>query len=174
DVIGILNSDDVYASNNVIEEVVKKMLETGAKALYADLVYVDRNDLNKVKRYWRSGEYKTSKFKWGWMPPHPTVFLKKELYSKFGNFNLYFRSAADYELMLRLFYKHGVVPAYLPKVITKMRAGGESNATVKNRVNANNEDRKAWKVNDLHPNWLTLYLKPIRKIPQFIFRKTRS
>jgi glycosyltransferase involved in cell wall biosynthesis len=170
DIIGILNSDDVYASTVVIEDVVKKILETGAKALYADLVYVDRNNLNKIKRYWHSGIFKSKKFKWGWMPPHPTVFMKKELYLKYGNFNLGLGSAADYELMLRFFYKHGIVPVYLPKIITKMRTGGESNMTVKNRVSANNADRKAWKINELNPNWLTLYLKPIRKIPQFIFR----
>ncbi|HYG50884.1 MAG TPA: glycosyltransferase family 2 protein [Flavobacteriales bacterium] len=174
DIIGILNSDDVYAYGTVLEDVVKKMLESGTNALYADLVYVDRLNLEKIKRYWRSGEFKKNKFKWGWMPPHPTVFFKKDLYLQFGNFNLEFRSAADYELMLRFFYKHGVKPAYLPKVITRMRTGGESNASVKNRVKANNEDRKAWKVNDLRPNLLTLYLKPLRKIPQFIFRKPRA
>lgn len=171
DVIGILNSDDIYADTDVIQNAVNKLTQTNAPALYADLVYVDRNDTTKIKRYWRSGSFKRSKFKWGWMPPHPTVFVRKELYAKFGTFNLSLKSAADYELMLRFFYKENIVPAYLPKVITKMRVGGESNATVKNRVNANQEDRKAWKINGLKPFWLTLYFKPLRKIPQFIFRK---
>lgn len=174
DIIGILNSDDVYASNDVITEVAKKIKESNADALYADLVYVERNNLNKIKRYWKSGKFKRSKFKWGWMPPHPTVFIKKHLYNKFGTFNLELKSAADYELMLRFFYKENITPVYLQKVITKMRQGGESNATVKNRVNANKEDRKAWKINACKPYWLTLYFKPLRKIPQFIFRNPKN
>ena len=171
DVIGILNSDDVFANNHVIQDVVDQLQKTNALALYADLVYVDRIDLNKIKRYWNSGTFNRAKFKWGWMPPHPTVFINKELYHKFGLFNLELRSAADYELMLRFFYKENITPTYLHKVITKMRVGGESNVTVKNRVNANKEDRKAWKMNNLNPYWFTLYFKPLRKIPQFIFRK---
>lgn len=173
DVIGILNSDDLYADAHVIANVVEKLQQTGASALYADLVYVDRFDTGKITRYWRSGKYKRSKFKWGWMPPHPTVFLKKELYGLYGHFDLSLRSAADYELMLRFFYKNGVEPVYLPRVITRMRAGGESNVTVNNRVKANKEDRKAWDMNKVKPFWFTLWLKPVRKIPQFIFRKPR-
>jgi glycosyltransferase involved in cell wall biosynthesis len=171
DIIGILNSDDMYANTNAIQDVVNKLTETNAPALYADLVYVDKNNSEKIKRYWKSGPFKRSKFKWGWMPPHPTVFIRKEFYQKFGLFNLSLKSAADYELMLRFFYKENLVLAYLPQVITKMRTGGESNATVKNRLNANKEDHAAWKINGLSPMWLTLYFKPLRKIPQFIFRK---
>lgn len=174
EIIGILNSDDVYAYNDAILDVVNKINETKANALYADLVYVHKNNLFKIKRYWKSGLYKHSKFKWGWMPPHPTVFIKKHVYEKFGNFNLELKSAADYEFMLRIFYKEKIIPAYLEKVITKMRTGGESNANLKNRIKANNEDRKAWKINNINPFWLTLYFKPLRKVPQFLFRKPKS
>lgn len=174
DYIGILNSDDVYADANVIADVVAMLEKTGAEALYADLVYVDRHNLHKVTRYWKSGGYARKKFKWGWMPPHPTVFMAKSLYEKHGLFNLSLRSAADYELMLRFFYKHAVSPVYLKRVITKMRVGGESNVTVKNRLKANGEDRTAWSINNLKPYWFTLSLKPLRKIPQFIFKKIRN
>lgn len=171
EIIGILNSDDVYADHSVIHDVVSKIKETGSEALYADLVYVDNKDLKKVKRYWKSGSFKKSKFKFGWMPPHPTVFIKKALYTKFGDFSTQLHSAADYELMLRFFYKNNVVPTYLNRVITLMRMGGESNASVKNRYKANQEDRMAWKMNEIKPFPFTLTLKPIRKIPQFILRK---
>ena len=101
------------------------------------------------------------------MPPHPTFFVKKDCYIKYGVFNTALRSAADYEIMLRLLFKHKIKVAYLPKFTVKMRVGGQSNASVKNRVRANNEDRLAWKMNDLNPYFFTLTLKPLRKIIQF-------
>jgi len=101
------------------------------------------------------------------MPPHPTFFVKKDIYKKFGTFNLQFTSAADYELMLRLIHKNKIKLAYLDEFIVKMRIGGKSNVTVKNRVTANLEDRKAWEVNGLKPRFYTLTLKPLRKIIQF-------
>lgn len=174
DIIGILNSDDLYADENVIADVVKKLQQTGAQALYADLVYVDQANTSKIKRYWRSGNFAPKKFKWGWMPPHPTVFLHRQLYRQHGHFNLELRSAADYELMLRFFYKHRINPVYLPRVITRMRMGGESNATVTNRIKANREDKKAWELNGLRPMLFTFFLKPLRKIPQFILTKPRN
>lgn len=171
DIIGILNSDDWYANDHVISDVVNEILKTKADALYGDLIYVNEKNLTKAKRYWKSGKFKKNKFKFGWMPPHPTVFIKKVLYEKFGTFNLTLKSAADYELMLRFFFKNNIIPCYLPKVITIMRLGGKSNATISNRVKANQEDRIAWKINNLKPNLFTLSLKPIRKIPQFLSRK---
>lgn len=171
DIIGILNSDDVYNDEKVIEDVVATLTKNNAQALYANLVYVDRDDLKKVKRYWKSGKFKRSGFKWGWMPPHPTVFIAKKHYDEFGGFNLQLKSSADYELMLRFFYKHNITPAYLNRVITRMRMGGESNVTVKNRIKGNKEDRMAWKINGLKANWFTLTIKPLRKLPQFIIKK---
>ena len=171
DIIGILNSDDWYANNHVISDVVTTMQKHNADALYGDLIYVDEKNIHRTKRYWKSGKFNKRKFKFGWMPPHPTVFIKKSLYEKYGLFNLTLQSAADYELMLRYFYKNNVVPCYLPKVITVMLQGGKSNASFHNRVKANREDRIAWKINNLNPNIFTLSLKPIRKIPQFLYRK---
>ena len=101
------------------------------------------------------------------MPPHPTFFVKKSMYEKFGKFNLEFKSAADYELMLRFIQKNKITISYLPEFTVKMRVGGKSNVTVKNRMNANLEDRKAWQINGLKPRFYTLYLKPLRKIFQF-------
>lgn len=171
EVIGILNSDDFYPDNNIVSEVAKLFNQSDCEAVYADLYYVDELDTGKVVRKWVSGSFNHKKFLQGWMPPHPTLFLRKEVYNKFGKFNLALKSAADYELMLRMLYKNKISVAYLPKVIVHMRAGGQSNKSILNRLKANKEDRMAWKINGLTPYWFTLYLKPIRKITQFIFTK---
>ena len=168
DIVGILNSDDVYVNNTTIASVIKVFAETGADAVYGDLNYVQADDLNKVVRRWRAGAFDRKSFKWGWMPPHPSFFVKRELYEKFGKFNLEFRSAADYELMLRMAHKHQISCAYLPQVLVKMRTGGVSNASFKNRIRANREDLRAWQVNDLHPYFFTLWLKPLRKLHQYL------
>jgi glycosyltransferase involved in cell wall biosynthesis len=167
DVIGFLHSDDFYIDNFVIQKYADTFLKKNSDAAYADLYYVDKNNINKIIRKWKSGEYKPHSFINGWMPPHPTFFVKKDVYKKFGKFNLDFKSAADYELMLRFIQKHKISVAYLPEFTVKMRVGGTSNVSVKNRVNANIEDRKAWEINGLKPRFYTLYLKPFRKILQF-------
>lgn len=169
ELIGILNSDDIYANNSVVSSIVTKVADNDS--VYADLVYVDRNNTDKVTRYWKSGEYKLGLFRKGWMPPHPTFFLKKKCYDEFGTYNLSLKSAADYELMLRMLHKNKISVVYLPEVITKMRVGGQSNVTLKNRLKANKEDRLAWKINNLKPGLFTLSMKPLRKITQFIKKK---
>jgi glycosyltransferase involved in cell wall biosynthesis len=170
DVVGILNADDFYTDNRVIEKVVKKMKDTKAEGLYADLVFVDSDNLKKVNRYWKSGNYNERSFLYGWMPPHPTFFVKRVSYQKYGTFRLDLGTAADYELMLRFVHKNKLRVVYLPETIIAMRAGGVSNNSTKNRIEANKNDRKAWILNDLKPYFFTLYLKPIRKIIQFINR----
>lgn len=168
ELIGILNSDDVYKDSKVISDVVSTVQDSNSDALYADLVYSDRNDLTRVKRYWRSGQFRKNSFKWGWMPPHPTFFVKRSVYERYGYFNTSLKNSADYEIMLRFLFKEGISVCYLDRVITIMRMGGQSNASVKNRVDANKEDRMAWKLNGLKPNPVTFYLKPLRKVGQFI------
>ena len=168
DIIGILNSDDFYADAHVISDIVKTIQQSNSDACYADLVYVDRIATNKVIRSWKSGEYRHGDFLRGWMPPHPTFFVKRSVYEVHGNYSLQLRSAADYELMLRFIHKHGIRLSYLPRVITKMRAGGQSNVTLKNRWRANKEDRLAWKMNGLQPGFLTLVRKPLSKLLQYL------
>lgn len=167
DVIGFLHSDDFYMSDTVIEHIVNVFATQNTDAVYANLYFVDKNNTNKVTRKWHSGIYSPDSFMYGWMPPHPTLFLKKEVYSKFGTFNLDFKTSADYELMLRFIHKHQIKLVYLNEFIIKMRIGGQSTASVNNRVKANLEDRKAWEVNGLKPKFYTLWLKPLRKIKQF-------
>jgi glycosyltransferase involved in cell wall biosynthesis len=168
DFIGILNADDFYANNSVISEIVKAVKINDSDACYGDLNYVDARDESVITRKWVSGKYKPNSFLMGWMPPHPTFFLKRTCYQKHGNFRLDMGSAADYELMLRMIYKHGIKLAYIPDVIVKMRTGGVSNSNIQNRLNANKNDRKAWEINGLKPYPFTLWLKPARKILQFI------
>lgn len=168
EVVGILHSDDFYTDNTVIENVANTFIKTNCEGLYADLYYVDKSNTNKIIRKWNSGTYKENSFLFGWMPPHPTFFVKKEIYNKFGSFNLDFKTSADYELMLRFIFKNKIKLTYLPQYIVKMRMGGQSNVTTKNRITANLEDRKAWEVNHIKPYFFTLFLKPLRKITQFL------
>lgn len=170
EIIGFLHADDLYSSNEVIEKVTYQMEKYDVDSCYGDLLYVDRKDPSRIIRYWKSGDYNPRKFYWGWMPPHPTFFVRRWVYDKYGYFNLELGSAADYELMLRFLLKYGITTKYIPEVLIKMRVGGISNATVKNRIAANRMDRKAWEVNDLNPYPWTVLLKPLRKLPQWFMR----
>lgn len=171
DIIGILNSDDVYASPDILSLVAQTFEEhPQAMALYADLQFVQRDDMSKVVRSWKAGRYTKSSFYYGWMPPHPTFFVRREVYDTVGAFNINLGSAADYELMLRILLKHNIKATYINKVIIKMRVGGVSTGSLKNRIKANRQDRMAWKINNLKPFPFTLYLKPMRKLGQFFIK----
>jgi glycosyltransferase involved in cell wall biosynthesis len=170
EVVGVLNSDDMYIDELVLNEVMDKFKNEKIDALYADLNYVDQIDTSRVVRYWQSGIYKKNSFISGWMPPHPTFFIKKSWYEKYGGYSLDLVSAADYELMLRMILKNKARLAYLPRVIVNMRVGGMSNSSIANRLRANKEDRMAWEMNGLSPKSYTLLAKPLRKIIQYIKR----
>ena len=168
EVIAFLHADDVYASPTVISDIMKKFAESGSDAVYGDLQYVERGNTDKVVRNWISGKYRDGIFLEGWMPPHPAFFLKRACYMKYGGFNTTFRTAADYELMLRMLHKHKISVGYVPKVIVNMRVGGVSNASIGNRIKANREDKRAWIVNGLKPGMFTLIRKPLSKLLQYI------
>lgn len=168
DIVGVLNADDFYAFPSVISEVIEAFKSGSYEAVYGDLEYIDANDATVVRRKWVSGAYKIGSFLNGWMPPHPTFFVKREVYQAHGTFRLDLGTAADYELMLRFVHREKIRLGYVPRVLVKMRAGGASNSTLKNRLAANRNDRLAWKINNLTPKFYTLWLKPLRKIVQFI------
>jgi len=170
ELIGILNSDDVFSHDEVLLKVANAFLDSTIDGLYGDLVYVDRFDLDKVKRKWVAKPYNEGAFLKGWMPPHPTFYIRKQVYENYGLFNLDFISAADYEIMLRFIHKFNIKLAYLPEVMVKMRQGGQSNASLLNRIKANREDKRAWEVNGLKPGKLTLLQKPLSKVTQFLKR----
>jgi glycosyltransferase involved in cell wall biosynthesis len=167
DIIGILNSDDVYVSRRVISRVVQVFEDPAIQACYADLQYVHPVVSGRIVRTWKSGYFRLASFYWGWMPPHPTFFVRRSVYEKLGLFNTRLKSASDYEMMLRILLKYRMKAAYIPEVTVRMRAGGTSNASLRNRLKANKEDRMAWRINDLRPYFFTTYLKPLRKIFQF-------
>ncbi len=169
DLIGFLNADDFLMYPEAIENLVSNL--GSAQAIYADLVYVDSNNVNKVIRYWKSG-FKAN-FKLGWMPPHPTFYCRKSIFDQFGGFDASFRTAGDYELMLRFIHKNGIKTSYLPKVVVGMRVGGVSNATLNGRKNALQEEQMAWIRNGLKLPVYTLFFKKLRKLPQFVVRAKR-
>lgn len=168
EVIGLLNADDFYRHDQVISNMVSLIEKTGCDAVYGDMLYVDRNDTQKLKRYWRSGWYSDNAFKWGWMPGHLSFFAKRTLYETCGLFRLDMKSAADYELLLRFIHKHKAKLSYMNEVTIVMRAGGISNSSLSNRLRANREDKLAWELNGIQPYFFTLWLKPLRKIRQYI------
>lgn len=167
DVVGLINSDDMLASNDVISKIVNKFKSNNCDAVYSDLQYVAKDNTNKVVRNWISGKYKKGDFLYGWMPPHPTFYVKRGKYVELGSYNLELASA-DYELMLRFIHKYKISLGYLEAVTVKMRVGGTSNVTLSNRIIANKEDRKAWVLNNLVPKFYTLCFKPLRKLKQFL------
>ncbi len=168
DLIGILHADDLYASAYVLEEIAALVNSAPYDAVYADLEYVNRENPSKIVRYWKSGMYKSGSFRLGWMPPHPTFFVKRAIYEQFGYFNESFTSAGDYELMLRFIHIHKVKLGYWPNVAVRMRLGGKSNVNLSNRLKANKEDLKAWEVNGLGRPVFISFIKPFRKIHQFL------
>lgn len=170
DIVGLLHADDVYDDSRVLADVAQSFVNSGCDALYGDLVYVDREDIGKVRRYWRAGKYKDGAFLFGWMPPHPTFFIKRDTMLRYALYRSDFRFAGDYEYMLRLIHKHKIKLHYLPRTLVRMRLGGKSNSAVGNRLAANREDGMAWTVNGLRRNALTLVLKPLRKAGQFFAR----
>jgi glycosyltransferase involved in cell wall biosynthesis len=167
DVVAILHADDFYADNNVISRVVQAFETKKVDTVYGDLQYVDRHLSTKVVRNWNAGAYDPDLFLKGWMPPHPAFFVKRACYKAYGAFNTILRSSADYELMLRLLYKHRCSVFYIPEVLVKMRVGGQSNKSLWNRIHANREDKKAWQLNGLKPNFFTFIQKPLSKLKQW-------
>ena len=167
DVIGFLHADDFYANEKIISRVAKEMDSKKVDSIYGDLQYVSKENPQKIFRHWKSQPYNTSLFLKGWMPPHPTFFVKRKCYEQFGAFNTTFSIAADYELMLRFLYKNKISTSYIPEVLVKMRTGGISNVTFKSRIKANREDKLAWKINGLEAASFTFLVKPLSKVKQF-------
>ena len=168
EVVGTLNADDVYADDAVLAQVAAAFADPAVGLSYGDLEYVDRADPRRVVRRWRAGEFSPRSFYRGWMPPHPTVFVRRGLYERWGGFDTGLGTAADYELLVRLLLRHRVAAAYIPRVLVRMRRGGASNRTFGARLLAHRMDRRAWAVNGLRPLPWTLPLKPLRKLGQFL------
>ena len=159
EVVAILHSDDCFAHPAVLADVVA--------VFERDLECVKRDDPSVVVRRWIAGPYVHGMFLRGWMPPHPSFFARRDCYRRCGSFDTTFRSSGDYELMLRFLHVHRLSVAYLPGILVRMRLGGMSNVSLKNRIRANTEDRRAWAVNGLRPGLMTLIRKPLSKLHQY-------
>lgn len=169
DVVGLLHSDDVFAHDDVLANVAQAFLDPNVSGLYGDLVYVSADDLGRVLRFWKSGPYDVARFRRGWMPPHPTVFLRREVFEKFGVYDTSYRIAADYEAMLRYFAIGGIKPYYLKEVMVLMRQGGESNRSIGRIVCKSVEDYRALRHHKVG-GFGTLIAKNLRKVSQFCRR----
>ncbi|WP_343531528.1 glycosyltransferase family 2 protein [Pedobacter sp.] len=167
EVIGILNADDMLADKQVVSEIAKKLQSTNADAVYGDLNYVAPENIARILRKWRSSKAKPVDLALGWMPAHPTLYLKAELFKRLGGYQLNYGSAADYELMLRFLYKNRITSAHLPMLMVNMRNGGMSNQSLKHRYAAMKNDYAALKHNQIPLPLLALLLKKLRKIRQF-------
>lgn len=170
DYIGFLNADDFYAHPHVVAELAKTAKATRADCLYGDLVFVDQEDTDKVVRYWQAGNFNRYKMLFGWSVPHPTFFVKRSIFEQYGLFRENFGLSGDYEMMVRFFFKERINAAYLPEILVRMRVGGAGNSGFKSKWKGNREDFQAWKQNGLKIPFITILLKPIRKIPQFFNR----
>lgn len=169
DVIGILNSDDLYQDLDVIMDVMHQF-NNDAKLdiLYGDLVYVKSDDTNKIVRNWKSKGYYNRFFENANVPPHPSLFVKSKVYNEAGLFDLDYKIAADYEFMLRIFKKYMFNSKYLNRLIVRMRLGGASNASFSNIIKQNIEVLNAWKKNNLKPPFYLMILRVFKKLVQFI------
>jgi glycosyltransferase involved in cell wall biosynthesis len=169
DIIGFLHSDDFFSSITIISQLASKINYDNLDGVYGDLQYANKEDTNKIIRLWKSSEFKLELLKKGWMPAHPTLFLKKCVYDKHGEFNTSYKISADYDFMLRVLKDNTFKFGYLEKVITKMRVGGASNRSIKNIINKSREDYHAIRSNNIG-GVITLLLKNTSKIKQFLIK----
>jgi glycosyltransferase involved in cell wall biosynthesis len=143
DYLGFLNSDDVYSHLHALESLAQALADSQAEAAHSDLVYVDRNDPNRVVRYWNSSPYVPGMFERGWHPAHPTLFVKTNLLRELGGFDTRYRYHADFDLMVRLFVDRKISSVYIPKVLVRMRTGGQSTRSLRNIYRGN---RESWEI----------------------------
>jgi glycosyltransferase len=169
DIIGILNSDDMLAAKDVIAVIVKCFEENHVDSVYGDLVYVDKLNTKKVIRYWKGFSYKRYRFRYGWMPAHPTFYFKAALLPELGYYETHYFTAADYEFMARYLYRYRISALYIEKLIVKMRTGGQSNRNLQSRLRANRRDYLAMKKNKIPLPFLASVLKPLIKLHQYYY-----
>lgn len=166
DVIGLMHSDDFYADERVLERVALAFADSAVDGVYGDLDYVARADPARIIRRWRSGTYQRSRLAHGWMPPHPTLFLRRSVIEQWGGFDTSFRIAADYDAMLRYLARGNIRLAYIPEVLVKMRVGGESNRSLSRILRKSREDYTALRRNEVG-GLGALVLKNLSKVRQF-------
>lgn len=172
DIIGFLHSDDCFYSSGTLEKIALAFSDSNpVDAIYGDLTFIDEKEPDKIVRYWKSEPFTSKLLKKGWMPPHPTLFMKREVYEKHGLFNIRLKCAADYDFILRVFNDESLHFKYLPETITKMKIGGISTAGFWRILNKKKEDYMVLKDNNIPNPLKVLFLKNILKIPQLLIKK---
>jgi glycosyltransferase len=174
DVVGTINSDDFYASKDVLRRVATTMSQPNIDCVFGDLDYVDPGNVSRVVRRWRSRPYRDGAFRNGWHPPHPTFFVRRSVIQRHGAFNETLRISSDYELMLRYLEVAKIGSAYIPGVMVKMRDGGISNRSLSNVVKANWECYQSFRLNHLRITPLVMLRKPMSKLVQLLYARTMS
>ena len=169
DVVGIINSDDFYHRADILQNVADAFKDKSVQAVYGDVRFVNDENLDKTVRYYSSKSFSPKRFRFGFMPAHPTFFTYKKYFDEFGYYKMGYRIAADYELLTRFLYVHKLECKYLPIDFMKMRTGGASNNNVRSRITLINEDVKACKENGVYTNSLFVMLKFMYKIFEFRF-----
>jgi len=169
EVVGLVHSDDFLAHPRVIAQVMEAFRDPSVDAVYGDLDYVSTADASKIVRHWKSGAFRRAKLRWGWMPPHPALFVRRRLWEQFGTYDTRFRIAADYDAILRWFGKGAARAVYIPEVLVKMRVGGESNRSLERILRKSREDLMALRANGAG-GVLALGAKNLSKLSQFIMR----
>lgn len=170
DVVGILNSDDFYVDSSVLAKVAVELEQKKVDSVFADLVVVDQVRIDKIVRYYRANHFTPARFAYGWMPPHPTFFVKRSCYEKFGTYRTDYQIAADYELLVRFLVVSVVSYSYLPQVLIKMRTGGVSSRNLKSNWILNKEIVRACRENGISTNLCKVLCKYPRKILEMISR----
>ena len=171
DVIGFLNADDVFFDSSVLEDVAKIFNDETIGACYSDLVYVDKVNISKVIRYWKSSSFTLGAFSRAWCPPHPTFYARRAVYERLGGFNLVYKIAADAEIMMRFLETYKVKALYVPAVWVKMRVGGETNKSLVNIIRQNKEILSALHQHGLHQSFTKfIFIKMFNRIWQRLAR----
>lgn len=170
EVVAFVNAGDMIARRDVLSAMVKEFERNDADVIYGDALMVDPEDITKVKRFWKGGDYDRENFRKGWMPPHLGTYIRRSAYQRFGHFREDLKVSADYELMFRFLYKHRLRARYVPKVLVRFRLGGVSNRSLAHVWRANLEVFKAWKLNGEQVSPLIVVRKPISKLWQYLKR----
>ena len=169
EVIGFLHADDLFANGSVLRQVAAAFADPRVDAVYGDLLYVRKDNPDQVVRYWRAGAFSSARLGWGWMPPHPTFYVRRAVYERLGLFDTRYRIAADYDCMLRFLGKGQVQVGYIREVLVKMRVGGASNRSLGNILLKSREDYRALKSNEVGGAGALLW-KNLSKVSQFFVR----
>jgi glycosyltransferase involved in cell wall biosynthesis len=167
DILGTLNSDDILSAPDVISGIVTAFDTQQVDAVYGDLVYVEQQDTSKIVRVWKGVPFKRTRYKYGWMPAHPTFYFKRNLLEDYGYYETHYFTASDYEFMARYLFYFRVSAHYIPKLIVKMRHGGMSNGNIFRRLRANRRDYLAMKRNRIPFPFFVSLLKPLIKLHQY-------